>query len=42
VLTNEKAMGIKNSIKDQIEEAERFAEESSYPDAAELTLDVYT
>jgi pyruvate dehydrogenase E1 component alpha subunit len=42
VLTNEKAMGIKNSIKDQIEAAERFAEESSYPDAAELTLDVYT
>lgn len=42
VLTNEKAMGIKNSIKDQIEEAERFAEESSYPDPADVTLDVYT
>ncbi len=42
VLTPEKAQEVKTSIKKQIADAERFAEESPYPDIAELTLNLYT
>ena len=42
VLTPEKAQEVKTSIKKQIADAERFAEESPYPDLAELTLNLYT
>lgn len=42
VLTPEKIQEIKNSIQNQIADAERFAEESPYPDPAELTRDLYT
>jgi pyruvate dehydrogenase E1 component alpha subunit len=42
LLSAEKIQALKNFIKDQIEEAERFAEQSPYPDPDEVTLDVYT
>ena len=42
VLTPEKIQEIKSSVKKQLEDAERFAEESPYPDPADVTLDVYT
>ncbi|SPF40128.1 Acetoin:2,6-dichlorophenolindophenol oxidoreductase subunit alpha [Syntrophobacter sp. SbD1] len=42
VLTPEKVQEIKISIKKEVEEAELFAEQSPYPDADELTLDLYT
>jgi pyruvate dehydrogenase E1 component alpha subunit len=42
VLTPEKIQEIKGSIKKQIEDAESFAEQSPYPDPAEVTLDLYT
>ena len=41
-LTPEKIQEIKSSLQNEIGAAERFAEESPYPDPAELTLDVYT
>jgi pyruvate dehydrogenase E1 component alpha subunit len=41
-LTEEKVQAVKNSLRGQIEEAERFAEQSPFPEPAELTLDVYT
>ncbi|MGC8491005.1 MAG: thiamine pyrophosphate-dependent dehydrogenase E1 component subunit alpha [Syntrophobacteraceae bacterium] len=34
--------GIKDSLKKQIEDAERFAEESPFPEVSELMSDVYT
>ncbi len=42
VLTAQKVEEIKNSLKNQIAEAERFAEDSPYPDASELLEDLYT
>jgi acetoin:2,6-dichlorophenolindophenol oxidoreductase subunit alpha len=42
VLTPEKMQEIKEAIKKQIVEAERFAEESPYPDPNEIMEDVYT
>jgi pyruvate dehydrogenase E1 component alpha subunit len=42
VLTQEKIEEIKSSIAQRIAEAERFAEESPYPDPDELTQDLYT
>jgi len=42
VLSPEKIQEIKSSIKKQIEDAERFAEEIPYPDRAEFTLGLYT
>lgn len=42
VLTQKKIKEIEDSIKKEIEEAERFAEESQYPDPSELTQDLYT
>jgi pyruvate dehydrogenase E1 component alpha subunit len=42
VLTPEEVQEIKGSIKNEIAEAERFAEESPYPDASEIMEDVYT
>lgn len=41
VLSSQEIEEIKASIKDQIAEAERFAEESPYPDPSELTQDLY-
>lgn len=42
VLTPEKIQQIKEVIKDEIAAAERFAEDSPFPQAAEITEDVYT
>jgi acetoin:2,6-dichlorophenolindophenol oxidoreductase subunit alpha len=42
VLTEKKIQGIQDTMKKEIAEAERFAEESPYPDTSELTQDVYT
>ena len=42
VLTPQKIEEIKTSLKNQIGEAERFAESSPYPDASELLEDLYT
>ena len=42
VLTPERIQAIKDTIKKEITEAERFAEESPYPDTSEIMDDVYT
>ena len=39
--TNEELEAINNRIKDTVEDAVKFAEESAYPDASELYKDVY-
>ncbi len=42
VVTEAEVQGLKDSLKKQIEDAERFAEESPFPEASELMCDVYT
>ncbi len=42
VLTTQKIEEIRDSLKSQIAEAERFAEGSPYPDASEILEDLYT
>jgi len=42
ILTPEKQEEIRSAIERELEEAVRFAEESPFPDPAELTTDVYT
>ena len=39
--TNEELEAINNRVKDTVENAVKFAEESAYPDASELYMDVY-
>ena len=42
VLTRKKMEEIKRAIETELDEGLQFAEESPYPDASELTVDVYT
>jgi len=42
VLTEKTIQGIQDAMKKEIADAERFAEESPYPDASELAQDLYT
>jgi len=39
--TNEQLEAINNRVKDIVEDAVKFAEESAYPDPSELYKDVY-
>jgi TPP-dependent pyruvate/acetoin dehydrogenase alpha subunit len=42
VLTPEKIEEIKKGLENELSEAEKFAEESAWPDPGEVTDDVYT